>query len=51
VELYETVNYGTQVINDEFVGKKILDFDCGEDVALILVETNEVYWSGARLQY
>jgi hypothetical protein len=35
VELFETVNFPTPVITEEFGGKKIIDFEIGEDIMVI----------------
>lgn len=51
VEMYETANFATPVINDLFKGDKIVDFDISEDIMVILTDKNEVYWSGMKLEY
>lgn len=51
VEIYETANFPTQVVNESFQGKNIIDFCVGEDVVAILLDSNEVYWSGMKLAY
>ena len=51
VELYETANFPTAVVNEDFVNQKIVDFDIGEDIMAILLNNNEVYWSGIRMAY
>ncbi len=50
VEIYETANFPTPVVNDDFQSK-IVDFDIGEDVTAILLENNEVFWCGSKLAY
>jgi len=39
------------VVNDNFLDKKIIDFAVGEDITVVLLDTNEVYWSGSKLYY
>jgi len=51
VEIYETANFPTPVVNDDFKSSKILDYDIGEDVTAILLENNDVFWSGSKLAY
>ena len=43
--------YPVETINTEFKGKKIQDFDISEDTLVILLENNDVYWSGMKLEY
>ena len=42
VEIYETANFPTLVVNDDFKSAKIVDYDIGEDVTAILLDNNEV---------
>ena len=51
VEIYETANFPTLVVNDDFKSAKIVDFDIGEDVTVILLDNNEVFWCGSKLAY
>ncbi len=51
VEMYETANFPTMVINGQFKGEKIVDFDISEDIMVVLLANNEVYWSGMKLEY
>lgn len=51
VEIYETANFPTKVVNDNFQDKKIIDFAVGEDITVVLLDTNEVYWSGSKIYY
>ena len=39
------------VLNDDLKDKKIIDFDVGENIVVLLLETHEVYWMGLRLAY
>jgi len=39
------------VVNDNFLDKKIIDFAVGEDITVVLLDTNEVYWSGSKIYY
>ena len=39
------------MVNDNFLDKKIIDFAVGEDITVVLLDTNEVYWSGSKLYY
>lgn len=51
VELYETQNFPTQVKNIEFKNNKVVDYEIGEDCMVILLDNNEVWWTGMRLEY
>lgn len=51
VEIYETANFPTPVVNDDFKNSRIVDYDIGEDVTAILLDNNEVMWSGMKLAY
>jgi len=51
VEIYETANFPTPIVNEDFIGKKIVDLDIGEDIMVILLETNEVFWCGIKMAY
>lgn len=39
IELYETANFPTKVFDDKLKGKKIVDFDVGENVTVLLTST------------
>lgn len=49
VEIYETANFPTMTVNDEFKGQKIVDFAVGEDLIAILLDNNKVHWSGSKM--
>lgn len=49
--MYETANFATQVISESFKGHKVKQFDISEDIMVILLDNNEVYWSGMKLEY
>lgn len=51
VELYETANFPTLVINSLYKDNKVVDFDLGEDTLVILLDNNEVYWCGMKFHY
>jgi alpha-tubulin suppressor-like RCC1 family protein len=51
VEMYETANFATPVVNDLMKGKKIVSFDISEDIMTILLDNNDVLWSGMKLEY
>jgi hypothetical protein len=51
VEIYETANFPTPIVKEFFGGKNIVDFSVGEDVTAILLDSNEVYWSGSKIAY
>ena len=49
--MYETAQFPVEVINQQFKGQKIVDYDISEDSMIVLLENNEVYWSGMKLEY
>lgn len=52
VELYETANFPTEVVRNSEMGKhKIKDFEVGEDILVVLLENNKVYWCGMKYNY
>lgn len=52
VEIYETANYPINIHTDDFPeGAKVVDFAVGENITAILLDNNEVYWSGKRIAY
>ena len=52
VELYETANFPTEVVQDSNMAKhKIIDFEVGEDVLAVLLSNNTVYWCGMKYNY
>lgn len=51
IEMYETANYPTKVSTEKLKGKKIIDFDIAENTAILLTDTNEVFWMGLKLAY
>lgn len=51
VEIYETANFPTPVVKEDFQNYKVLDFAVGEDITAVLLENNLVFWSGSKLAY
>eukprot|EP01016_Furgasonia_blochmanni_P044116 TRINITY_DN6095_c0_g1_i3.p2 TRINITY_DN6095_c0_g1~~TRINITY_DN6095_c0_g1_i3.p2 ORF type:complete len:225 (+),score=68.31 TRINITY_DN6095_c0_g1_i3:756-1430(+) len=51
IEMYETTNFPTPMINEDFKNAKIKDYAIGENISIVLLDNNEVYWSGLRLAY
>jgi len=51
VEIYETANFPTKMVNEDFVDRKIIQYDVGEDITAVLLDNNEIYWSGSKLAY
>lgn len=50
IEIYETANYPTEVSTENFPeNAKIVDFAVGNNILGILLDNNEVYWSGKRI--
>lgn len=51
VEIYETANFPTIVVREKFGNNKIVDFVVGEDIVAVLLDNNEIYWSGSKAEY
>jgi len=43
------IDYDHPVKVDYFQGRRVVDFDAGEDMAIVLTEDNQVYYMGLRL--
>lgn len=39
------------MVNEDFKDHKIMQYDVSEDLAAVLLDNNEVYWSGSKLAY
>lgn len=51
VEMFETCNFVTLVQQNEMENLKIVDFDLGENVTVMLTDNGEAWWSGMKLVY
>eukprot|EP01017_Pseudomicrothorax_dubius_P011907 TRINITY_DN1459_c0_g1_i3.p1 TRINITY_DN1459_c0_g1~~TRINITY_DN1459_c0_g1_i3.p1 ORF type:complete len:407 (-),score=115.97 TRINITY_DN1459_c0_g1_i3:137-1357(-) len=51
IEIHETAIFPSPIINDDFAGKKVVDFEIGENIMAILLETGEVFWAGLKMAY
>lgn len=51
VEYFKVIEHPTKIDDANLKGKKIVDFDCGEEISAILTDDGEVYWSGLKLVY
>jgi alpha-tubulin suppressor-like RCC1 family protein len=51
VEIYETAQFPTKMVNEDFKTRKILQYEVAEDLTAILLDNNEVYWCGSKLAY
>lgn len=63
IELYEYIFHPERAVETNLKGKKIVDFDLGEEISVLLTgkifclmygvwklkDTNEVFWSGLKL--
>ena len=38
-------------MTDDFKNHKIIDYDIGEDIMVLLTDNNKVFWSGIRIAY
>jgi hypothetical protein len=39
------------VVREKFGNNKIVDFVVGEDIVAVLLDNNEIYWSGSKAEY
>lgn len=51
VEIYETANFPTLIVHEPFKDNTIIDFKVAEDITAVLLDNNEVHWSGSKLVY
>lgn len=51
VEMYETANFPTRVVSEDFDNSLIKGFEVGEDCMAIMLTDNRVYWAGMKLAY
>lgn len=49
--VYDEVTHPTPINDVNLKGKKIVDFDLGHEISVILTDSNEVFWSGLKLVY
>jgi len=49
--VYDEIAQPTKVDDANFHNKKIVDFDMGQDLSVILTDSNEVFWAGLKLVY
>lgn len=50
VEIYETASFPTVAVG-EFGNANIIDLAVGEDIVAVLLDNNEVFWSGMKIAY
>lgn len=39
------------MVNEDFKKYNVLQYDVGEDITALLLDSNDVYWSGSKLAY
>lgn len=49
--MYETANFPTLIVHDPFKDNKIQALTVAEDITAVLLDNNEVHWSGSKLVY
>jgi alpha-tubulin suppressor-like RCC1 family protein len=51
VEMYETVNFVTEVIREGYEGQKIVNFDISENTLIFQLDNDAFWWSGMKIAY
>lgn len=51
VEIYETAQFPTSIVTEDFGNAKVVDFWVGEDITAYLLDNNTIFWSGIRMAY
>jgi alpha-tubulin suppressor-like RCC1 family protein len=49
--IHDEITAPTKIDEANLKGKNIVDFDLGQDISVILTDSNEVYWAGLKLVY
>jgi alpha-tubulin suppressor-like RCC1 family protein len=49
--IHDEITAPTKIDESNLKGKNIVDFDLGQDISVILTDSNEVYWAGLKLVY
>jgi len=50
VEIYETANFPTPVVTEDFKSK-VINYEIGENIMILILENKEVWWSGIKIAY
>ena len=51
IEIYETVNFPTEVIREGYENQKVVNFDISEDTLLFQLGNGELWWTGMKMAY
>lgn len=51
MEMYETVNFVTEVIREGYEDQKVVNFDISNTALLFQLENGEFWWAGMRIAY
>ena len=51
LEMYETVNFATEVIREGYEDKNVVNFDISDTTLLFQLENDELWWTGMKIAY
>lgn len=51
LEMYETVNFVTEVIREGYEDLKVTNFDISDTTLLFQLENNDLWWTGMKIAY
>ncbi len=51
IEIYETVNFVTEIIREGYEDRKVVNFDVSENTLVFELDNGELWWSGMKIAY
>jgi alpha-tubulin suppressor-like RCC1 family protein len=51
MEMYETVNFVTEVIREGYEDQKVVNFDISDSALVFQLANNELWWAGMKIAY
>jgi len=51
IEIYETVNFPTEVIREGYEKQRVVNFDISENTLMFQLDNGELWWSGMKKAY
>lgn len=51
MEMYETVNFVTEVIREGYEELKVTNFDISDTALLFQLENQDLWWAGMKIAY
>lgn len=51
IEMFETVNFPTEVIKEGYEKQRVINFDISENILIFQLDNGELWWSGMKKAY